>query len=987
MSRRYKECNTAFVALRTVVQWLELGVFVLIGLVAVMQWRRQRGAAAAWLARAFALVAVVVVAGRFIGSGGTGAAIEWLTKALIVALALFPYCLYRFSRAFGRASRGDEIAAGSVTAALILATLAAPKFFQAGQALPTWAELYLLLFIVEWTVLSVMAVTRLWHAGQQQPTVARRRMRTLGSAAAVLNVAFLISWTSGNAKTGNAVVASQAVTLLATMLFLAGFAPPRFLRAVWRRREVAALRRAEEDLMAAETAERVAAIVLPHATEVVGARSAILTGVDGSVQATHGAGEDQARTIADRLARASVGSRETICVDDLIAIRLGGGWLALTTTESTPFFGPEDMGALQTLVHLAGLALERAELFDRERTDRMALAAQQRQLAEAQRTAQLGSFTWDVQSGRVKWSDEMGHVLGFALDDVDDVRVALGAAVHPDDRDRTLHEWEAIMSTALPSNHEYRIVWPSGETRWLQERSRPVIVDGTVVSWSGTVQDITERKAAEAVISFQANHDALTQLPNRARFLECLTDALDRCRRADRPGGVAVLFLDLDRFKWLNDSLGHAAGDRVLTELARRLVSVTRPSDTVSRFGGDEFVLLCEGVGETEATNLANRVVAALRKPVTTGREETTVTASIGIALAPASGAGHTPETLVRDADAAMYQAKDSGRDQIRVFDPSTHLLAVARHEMENALRGGIQRDEFVVHYQPEVNLATGAIVGVEALVRWNHPLRGLLAPGEFISVAEETGLIVPLGAAVLREACKVMAAWQKDDPRRSTMSVSVNLAARQLLVDDLVDVVADALSTSGLRPELLCLEITESVLLEDSGASARALNRLKSLGVRIAVDDFGTGFSSLTYLKRFPVDILKIDASFVDGLIRSREDRAIVASVIDLAHAFGLVTIAEGVETPEQLAELQALGCEQGQGYHWSRPLAPEDADGWIAAYLTDPSDGPEPGRLRPLAAGPSRHGRMTLLHGEAGRRTGGIRDAERTNPLMAES
>jgi EAL domain-containing protein (putative c-di-GMP-specific phosphodiesterase class I) len=281
-----------------------------------------------------------------------------------------------------------------------------------------------------------------------------------------------------------------------------------------------------------------------------------------------------------------------------------------------------------------------------------------------------------------------------------------------------------------------------------------------------------------------------------------------------------------------------------------------------------------------------------------------------------------------------MYRAKEQGRNRHEVFDVTTLELALARHETANALRRGIHRGELVVHYQPALDLTSGRAVGVEGLVRWNHPQRGLLPPAEFISLAEETGLVVPLGAEVLATACRQVMAWQRGGGSGSDLWLAVNLAARQLLAPDLCSVVEEALADSGLEPGRLCLEITESALLEDSESSTRALNRLKALGVRIGVDDFGTGFSSLTYLKRFPVDVLKIDRSFVDGLCRDREDRAIVASVIDLAHAFGLTTTAEGVETAEQLAQLRALGCEQGQGYLWSRPLPAEAAGQWIAAH-----------------------------------------------------
>ncbi|MGH9034451.1 MAG: EAL domain-containing protein, partial [Acidimicrobiia bacterium] len=615
------------------------------------------------------------------------------------------------------------------------------------------------------------------------------------------------------------------------------------------------------------------------------------------------------------------------------------GWMAVVTTAATPFFGHEELGLLQTLAHLAGLALDRAELFDRERIGRQALAEREFQLAEAQRTARLGSYTWDLRTGAVSWSDEMYRVLGFAPGEVVNHGEAFASRLHPDDRDRILDDWRAAPQTQAATSFEYRIVLPGGETRWIHGQARPVLDDdGTLHQLIGTIQDITERKLAEEAIAFQAGHDSLTQLPNRALFLDRLGQGL--ARRSRHPSGTAVLFLDLDRFKWLNDSLGHAAGDELLVAVAARLRDAMRAEDTVARFGGDEFVVLCEDVSdEAEAEALADRLASILAAPLTVAGEETTVTVSIGIAYAPRTSSEASPESLVRDADAAMYRAKEQGRNRHEVFDVTTLELALARHETANALRRGIHRGELVVHYQPLLDLMSGRVVGVEGLVRWDHPQRGLLLPGEFISLAEDTGLVVPLGAEVLATACHQVMAWQPG------LSLSVNLAARQLLAPDLCSIVEEALAGSGLAPDRLCLEITESALLEDSESSTRALNRLKALGVCIGVDDFGTGFSSLTYLKRFPVDVLKIDRSFVDGLCRDREDRAIVASVIDLAHAFGLTTTAEGVETAEQLTQLRALGCEQGQGYLWSRPLPAEAAGRWIADRCRQPHpDGPVP-------------------------------------------
>jgi EAL domain-containing protein (putative c-di-GMP-specific phosphodiesterase class I) len=348
-------------------------------------------------------------------------------------------------------------------------------------------------------------------------------------------------------------------------------------------------------------------------------------------------------------------------------------------------------------------------------------------------------------------------------------------------------------------------------------------------------------------------------------------------------------------------------------------------------------VVLCPAVDEAETEAVAARLALGLSAPINIAGQEMTVTVSTGIAYAPATGADETPAGLVQDADAAMYRAKEEGRNRHSVFDAAIRNVTEARLETTNALRRGIDRGELVVHFQPTVDLTTDRVVGVEALARWNHPRRGLLPPGEFIGLAEDTGLVVPLGTEILVSACRQLAEWRAPGSPAADCEVglSVNLAARQLLWPELPAVVEEALAASGLEPSRLCLEITESVLLPDGEASIRALRRLKRTGVSIAVDDFGTGFSSLTYLKQFPVDVLKIDRSFVAGLGRNRQDQAIVASIVELAHAFGLTTVAEGVESPEQRAELQRLGCEQGQGFLWSRPLPAEEAGAWIGARL----------------------------------------------------
>ena len=453
--------------------------------------------------------------------------------------------------------------------------------------------------------------------------------------------------------------------------------------------------------------------------------------------------------------------------------------------------------------------------------------------------------------------------------------------------------------------------------------------DGNVIGVAGVTQDITDRRRAEQALAHQAFHDSVTELPNRNLFLDRLELAVARSAR--HHSMTAVLFLDVDRFKWVNDSLGHAAGDMLLRGLAKRMREALRPGDTLARFGGDEFAVLCEEIKDVnEAITVAQRLAAAIITPFELEDDRAvTVTASVGIAMA--DSADNLPEALLRDADSAMYRAKEKGRDRIEVFDDDMRARAMTRLETEADLRRAIDEGELCVHYQPIVDLHGEKVVGVEALVRWQHPEKGLVPPLDFIPLAEETGLIVPIGSFVLAEACQTVAEWNKAHPGRQPLAVSVNLSARQLASPGLPNVVAGVLVRSGLARELLCLEITESVLMEDADASREQLESLKRLGVTIAVDDFGTGYSSLLYLRRFPVDVLKIDRSFVSGLGTSIEDSAIVSGVIGLAHALGLRSVAEGVEEPGQAVELELMGCDTAQGYYWSRPLDAPGLEAWL--------------------------------------------------------
>ena len=453
----------------------------------------------------------------------------------------------------------------------------------------------------------------------------------------------------------------------------------------------------------------------------------------------------------------------------------------------------------------------------------------------------------------------------------------------------------------------------------------PVLVGSSVVVTDDgpliclTVTDLTGERKAEAAMAHAAQHDALTGLPNRTLLTDRLEHALQR--RARRTGSLGLLFCDVDGFKTVNDAYGHQVGDAVLKATATRLSSVVRPEDTVARIGGDEFVVLCESLTNLEAaTMVASRLRDAVAAPVTTQVGDVQVTLSIGVAVAAPTDEV-SPDTLLRDADEAMYKAKRQGPNVIEMFDDTLRVVAASRLRLLTDLRRAQMDQELRLVYQPVRDIGEDRVVGVEALIRWESPTRGMVAPDEFIPFAERSGLINQIGAWVMREACLQGAAWQRTEPSgHPAMTMSVNVSGRQLTPGaGLVESVKSSLVNSGLDPRSLVLEVTESALMEDAAAALRVVHELKELGVRIAIDDFGTGYSSLLYLKRFPVDLLKVDRSFVAGLGVDQEDGAIVRSVIELAHAFGIEAVAEGIETRAQLEALERLGCRYGQGYLWS--------------------------------------------------------------------
>jgi diguanylate cyclase (GGDEF)-like protein/PAS domain S-box-containing protein len=467
---------------------------------------------------------------------------------------------------------------------------------------------------------------------------------------------------------------------------------------------------------------------------------------------------------------------------------------------------------------------------------------------------------------------------------------------------------------------------------------------GHLKHFSTITRDIRDRKALEEQLTHQAFHDPLTSLPNRLLFADRLEQALRRAGRSLEP--VAVLLVDLDDFKSVNDSLGHAAGDEVLVGAAQRLASCLRSADTLARLGGDEFAIVVEAaVGDT-ATAVAERIVKAFERPFRIGEREVVVMASVG--LTHSTCEAESAENLMRAADMSLYAAKTAGKARYALFQPAMLTAALDRLELQDDLRLAVEREEFILHYQPVVELASGSIVGVEALVRWQHPRYGLVPPLRFIPNAEETGLIVPIGRWVLAEACRQVAQWSAARPERPPLYLSVNVSGRQVADDNLTEDVVAALRESGLEPNRLVLEITESVLTQYAGKARERLEEIRSLGVRFAIDDFGTGYSSLSTLQHLPVDVLKIDKSFVDEVGDDSADPALVIAVLGLGKAMGLVVVAEGIEASDQVTALTRLECRLGQGFYFARPLEPEQIAPLLDKTLPLQTEAAGVGRLR---------------------------------------
>ena len=571
------------------------------------------------------------------------------------------------------------------------------------------------------------------------------------------------------------------------------------------------------------------------------------------------------------------------------------------------------------------------------------LAQSQRRLSNAQRIGDMGDWEWDARADRVLCSEQAQRIFGHGGDDAPSDFAAFFAAVHVEDAEAWRQACRRALADGQPFAHDLRVQRADGSLRHLQQQVEVIEHDaaGMPVRLAGAVHDVTRHKTAEAEIRRLAYYDPLTGLPNRLLFTEQLQRSLLHCERHGKR--LAIMFIDLDNFKRVNDTLGHTCGDELLRTAGGRLAASLRAYDSltrnagegehaIARLGGDEFIVMVSDIDRAvDVAAIAQRLVKTLEQPLVLQGTEVFVGGSIGVAIYPDDG--RDIDTLLKNADTAMYRAKESGRASYQFYLPQMNERAAERLKIESRLRGALERGEFVLHYQPKVCLDSGEISGFEALLRWQHPERGLVPPLEFISILEDTGLIVPVGEWVVRSVCQQLRQWQRDGvPLRP---VAVNLSARQFHQAGLDVVIARIVSQSGIDPGLLEFELTESMLMNDPEAAVRTLQRMKTWGVRLSVDDFGTGYSSLAYLKRFPLDALKIDRAFIRDITTDPDDAAITLAIIGLAHSMKLTVVAEGVETEAQLAYLRARGCDEMQGYYFARPMPPAEcaralAEGW---------------------------------------------------------
>jgi len=584
----------------------------------------------------------------------------------------------------------------------------------------------------------------------------------------------------------------------------------------------------------------------------------------------------------------------------------------------------DDHAVAVLLVELRGLADSRETDALIQATTLALAAAEDIFRAVAEHTSDLvclhdpsGAFTYVSPSCRRLLDIDPAALVGTHPVDLShsETRDAVIQAVH-----------DAGRRGSEPTRFRHRLRHRNGSFRWFETAITPILdPEGSVRQLQSSSRDITEQRETEQSLIKQAFHDELTGLPNRALLIDRMTHALAVSERSNQP--IGVLFIDLDGFRTINDTLGHPAGDTALTKVSERLIAIVRPGDTLARIGGDEFVMLCAGTdGARGATAVARRILDAFAQPFVLEGREVEIGASIGIATSMGS---EDPHQIIENADTAMYEAKHDGRGRFAIHDETDQSLALERIDTEEALRRAVSNNELRLHYQPELDLESGRIVGFEALVRWQRPDGRLVPPGEFIPLAEETGIIVELGRWVIAEACRQASLWRVyRTPDQEPVRIWVNLSARQLGDPDLVPFVERTVAAAGISTDEICLEITESALMDDAQAATEQLDELRRIGISLGIDDFGTGWSQFAYLQRLPLDVLKIDRSFVSGLASDHAAATIVAAIIDLAHALGLIVIAEGVESEDQLSVLRELDCDQALGFLFSEPREPAAFD-----------------------------------------------------------
>jgi diguanylate cyclase (GGDEF)-like protein/PAS domain S-box-containing protein len=681
-----------------------------------------------------------------------------------------------------------------------------------------------------------------------------------------------------------------------------------------------ALRQANEELVAATTKEAMHDGALVAALYLLGtpdARALIAMRRGDAFEVVAARGRD-----ADGLVGTRLDPSDADGIVPLVSQNVVHGVLVVSTSVPCDEEMATSLQDLGSSVALALHSAEAAERLHRERVERRFRA-----LIEHS-TDLVTVIDGDLRVSYV--SAAVQRILGFTQDEA--IGTATLGLIHPSDVDRVRSQLNMLLDNRCGplSPFEARVRHVGGSWRVLEVTATNLMDDPEVHGLVLNARDVTDRKQLESELRHQALHDALTGLANRTLFADRVEHAL--ARRADRGGAVAVLFIDLDDFKTVNDSLGHAAGDELLVTVSDRLKNLLRMGDTAARLGGDEFaVLLDEAPSEEEVVAVAARLQAALALPFEIDGRTVHVSCSMGIAMD--EDRASSSDILLRNADVAMYLAKERGKARYEVFEESMHAVAFQRLELKADMGRAIDNGEFHLVYQPIVDLATGKMESAEALARWIHPTRGPVGPDLFVPIAEETGLIVSLGRWVLREACAQLARWRDTLGADAPHSVSVNVSVRQLESDDLITDVRDALEAAGLAPSDLTLEITESILMADIELSRQRLVELSDLGVTLAVDDFGSGYSSLGYLQRFPVDVLKVDRSFVEGLTAPGNDGGVMRAIVDLAETLHLVVVAEGIEERHQLARLSELGCGRGQGYLFSRPVPPDELRDFVAA------------------------------------------------------